>query len=236
MQRRGNIFFTIVLSIVGGVLRAQEMPPRELCSPDQQYCVTVLDTALPGADPQDEFFTIAVKHGDRFLSKHGTMGYLLSAFWSPDGKYVAVNNRRANSGDYLWVFRLRDGQPLKVPADAGPKRLASYYAKQQDEALQHICRDYHDLTPNDLNKMFLEASAWTLAGELKVETDYSFWKKGHVIVSHKFKVSGDKLIVTYEQIERPNQAMQRTAGRPYAHFESVRASFLIRAVADLESR
>jgi len=30
---------------------------------------------------------------------------------------VAINNRRANAGDYLWVISLRDGKPIKMPDD-----------------------------------------------------------------------------------------------------------------------
>ena len=69
----------------------------------------------------DGFFTIAVRNGKQYVAKYPTEGYLIDAFWSPDGRYVAVDNRRANSGDYLWVFRLRDGHAIKMPVDAQPQ-------------------------------------------------------------------------------------------------------------------
>jgi hypothetical protein len=46
-----------------------------------------------------------VRSGKQNVAKYRTEGYLIDAFWSPDGRYVAVDNRRANSADYLWVFR-----------------------------------------------------------------------------------------------------------------------------------
>jgi hypothetical protein len=78
---------------------------------------------LPGSDPYDGFFTIAVRSGKQYVAKYRTEGYLIDAFWSPDGRYVAVDNRRANSGDYLWVFRLPDGRSIKMPVDAQSSTL-----------------------------------------------------------------------------------------------------------------
>ena len=48
----------------------------------------------------------------------------MDTFWSPEGRYVAVVNRRANSGDYLWVFSLGDGRTVKKPVDTGSQGKA----------------------------------------------------------------------------------------------------------------
>jgi len=193
----------VMMSAALSASSAQIAPPIELCSPTQQYCVTILETALPGADPDNEFFTIAVRRGKNYLSKNGTEGYLLNAFWSPDGKYVAVNNRRANSGDYLWVFRLSDGRALKKPVDAGPERPTKDYEKQERALIRPVTVAYPDLTYDALNKLFLEADGWTPSGELRVTTDFSFWKKGHVLLSQAFKIEGDKLVLTHEHVKKP---------------------------------
>jgi len=115
--------------------RAQDELPNELYSSDHQYSVTILQSALADSDPYDGFFTIAVRHGKQNLSKFPTEGYLIDAFWSPDGKYVAVDNRRANSGDYLWVFRLRDGHAIKMPVDAQPQHADDVYDKYAEEVV-----------------------------------------------------------------------------------------------------
>ena len=80
------------------------------------------------------------------------MGYLLDVFYSADNRYVAINNRRANAGDYLWVISLRDGQPLKIPEDVaielGKKELGQISGDHfpPDQAIPEVtalCRDGH---------------------------------------------------------------------------------------------
>ena len=100
-------------------------PPDELPSPDGKYEVAILHQALPHTDPHYEFFTLTVSRGGHVLTRFPTCGYLLKAYWSADGKYAAINNRRGNSGDYLWVFSLRNGRALRVPDDARTDRILS---------------------------------------------------------------------------------------------------------------
>src|ERR1700692_2206967 len=101
-----SLQISIALAVLAPALSiiAQEKPLEELYSLDKRYSVTILHSALPGSDPYNGFFTIAMRRGKRELAKYPTQGYLIDAFWSPDGSYVAVDNRRGNSGDYLWVF------------------------------------------------------------------------------------------------------------------------------------
>jgi hypothetical protein len=132
--------FVLPILASAALSRAQENPPSELYSPDHQYCVTILQTALAGSDPYEGFFTIAVRHGKQDLSKFRTEGYLIDAFWSPDGRYVAVDNRRANSGDYLLVFRLTDGRAIKMPVDAKPGQPDDVYDNYAEEVVSRVTR------------------------------------------------------------------------------------------------
>ena len=97
-------------------LSAQSEPPAKITSPNGKYSVEIVDQALPGADSLEEF-TLIVSGQGKALAKVPTFGYLTAAHWSDDGKYVAVNNRRGNSGDYVWVFDLQSGKALKQPDD-----------------------------------------------------------------------------------------------------------------------
>src|SRR5207249_4302295 len=63
------------------------------------------------------FYTLVLSTNRKPLTKVATYGYISTVQWSPDGSYVAVNNRRGNSGDYIWVFHLPDGEVLKRPGD-----------------------------------------------------------------------------------------------------------------------
>src|SRR4030095_6237038 len=87
-------------------------PPSQVCSRDSKYCVAMIATV---GHPDE--CTLRVSAGGKRLKEFPTMGYLSDVFFSPDNTHVAINNRRANSGDYLWVISLRDGTAIKMPDD-----------------------------------------------------------------------------------------------------------------------
>jgi len=97
-------------------LVAQSDTPEKFASPDGKYFVQIVQKAMPGTNSLDEF-TLVMMANRRTLVKAPTFGYLIAAHWSPDGKYVAINNRRGNAGDYVWVFDLQSGKAVKRPDD-----------------------------------------------------------------------------------------------------------------------
>ena len=97
-------------------LFGQSDTPEKFTSPDGKYLVQMVQKAMPGADSLNDF-TLVIASRTKKAIKIPTYGYLIAAHWSPDGKYVAVNNRRGNSGDYVWVFDLQSGKPVKQPDD-----------------------------------------------------------------------------------------------------------------------
>jgi hypothetical protein len=183
---------------------AQEKPPEELYSPDQRYSVRILHSALPGSDPYDGFFTIAVRSGKQYVAKYRTEGYLIDAFWSPDGRYVTVDNRRANSGDYLWVFRLPDGRSIKMPVDAQPQHADDVYEKYAEEVVHRVTAVYPELTYDQFRKLFVFAHRWTKTGELQVKTNLAFrnLENAIAVVWETYKIENDKLVLVDRKIEK----------------------------------
>ncbi len=94
-----------------------EEPPASIAAPDGKTSVRILQKAMPGTDGVTDFFTLEVLRGDDVILRAQTEGYLLTAYWSTDGSFMAVNNRRGNSGDYVWVFDLKSEKILKRPDD-----------------------------------------------------------------------------------------------------------------------
>jgi hypothetical protein len=205
-MRSLRISMEIALAILAPAANsaAQEKPPEELYSPDQQYSVRILHSALPGSDPYDGFFTIAVRNGKRYVAKYPTEGYLIDAFWSSDGSYVAVDNRRANSGDYLWVFRLRDGRALKMPVDAQPRHADDVYEEYAEKVVHRVTAVYPELTYDQFMKLFVFAHGWTKTGKLQVRTNLSFRNLENAIgvVWETYKIENDKLVVVDRKIEK----------------------------------
>lgn len=141
---------------------APDMPPARIASPDGAAAVRILEQAMPGADdPLLDFFTLEVLQGDKVVARAPTMGYLMSAHWSPDGRLVAINNRRGNQGDYLWVFSLPDGACLKRPDDALGARWAG-------AAMAEIEDQVKEASATTLNRNWITSDGWSPAGELNI--------------------------------------------------------------------
>jgi len=219
------LIIALGVSIAQCAMREDD-PPDELFSPDKRYSVKMLHTALPGSGPYG-FFTLTVRAGDRVLSEFPTIGYLIDAFWSPDGRYVAVDNRRGNSGDYLWVFSLTDGHAIKKPVDAAPDHFAEDYKRFAHAMVKHVTVVFPELTNREFNKLFTFAMGWSASGDLQVKTNIDFRNLPDqiVAVSNTYKIVNNKLVLLNEKIEKapwppprqilnlnnPNRALQPTA-------------------------
>ena len=205
MQRALPIVLALTAFLSSAAIAAENDPPEELYSPHQRYSVRILHSALPGADPYGGFFTIAVRSGQQYIAKYPTIGYLLDAFWSSDERYVAVDNRRANSGDYLWVFRLSDGRTIRMPVDAVPGHPEDAYEKYAENLVQRVTRKFPELTYGGFRKLFTFAKGWTNSGDLLVKTNFAFRNLPEdqiAILLQTFKISDDKLVLMDEKADK----------------------------------
>jgi hypothetical protein len=211
------LFLACVALIALPELSGESQPPRELFSPDGRHSVKMIETALPGSDPDGGFLTLSVRAGERVLSQFPTEGYLIDAFWSPDGRYVAVDNRRANSGDYLWVFSLGDGRAIKKPVDAGPQGKAepNAYEHLVKSLLGRVTERFPALNATHFLKLFVFAHGWTKSSELQVKTNLGFDNLKHQIVAiwETYQIKNDKLIlqkVKIQELPWPPPAREQT--------------------------
>ncbi len=138
-----------------------EEPPARIESPDGKTSVRILHEAMPGTDPGTEFFTLEVLRGEKAILRVPTAGYLLTAHWSPDGRFLAVNNRRGNSGDYIWVFDLAKAATLKTPDDkTGDKWI--------DAGVKQIAAEIRSIAKKSPYRYWLTANGWEDGGKLLV--------------------------------------------------------------------
>ena len=150
---------------------ASDEPPAQINSPDGASSVRILQKAMPGTDGVTDFFTLEVLQGDKVVARAPTEGYLLSAYWSADGRLLAVNNRRGNSGDYLWVFSLPDGNCIKKADDElGQIWLAA--------ALKEIQGKFTNATAETVYKNWLSATGGSASNELHVNVRVRYSKTG----------------------------------------------------------
>ena len=180
------------------------VPPTELCSNDNNYCVKIIDASLPDKSskgrivtdyPESEDRTLALLSKGQVVAQYPTFAYLLNAFWSPDNTYVAVNNRRANAGDYLWILSLPDGGAIKVPEDLAPKQERKRMAIDDRKVMKEITRRFPNCTENSLRKGWLKARSWKSANELIVREEFRFLDPPSTVlvtVDEIYRVSADR--------------------------------------------
>jgi hypothetical protein len=192
----------IVLGLaLADALQAQDdhgTPPNELCSPDQNSCVKI--APADNRKGLDDKNLIVTSNGGT-LAQYPTFGYLLHAFWSP--QYVAVNNRRANAGDYLWVISLADGSTLKVPeVDAQGDSWAA--------TMQQIRARWPDLAKDENYKAWLQTRGWKSATELNVVETVQFRTLQAWVEVHKiYSVYGGAVVLTGQSFERLTQEEEK---------------------------
>lgn len=132
-----------------------------LRSPDGRSSVRIVKKPMFKTDDPMECFTLQVFSDDDLLRGVPTCGYITSASWSPNGRMVAVNNRRGNAGDYLWVFDLVDrGVPKRADDNLGEAWMK--------QGLDEISKA-RELPPGaEPYRSWLTAAGWTSEGKLLV--------------------------------------------------------------------
>jgi len=148
------------------------------------------------------------------------MGYLLDVFYSADNSYVAINNRRANAGDYLWVISLRDGQPLKIPEDVatelGKKELGQISGDHfpLHRAMPEVTALCPECTTDNLNHPFLFSRDWKSSDELNVVEEFHFFGRGAygpgapgvwIAVNKICRITGKRLSLVKQSVEKESQ-------------------------------
>lgn len=151
----------------------------------------MLDKKLsPPGSPYDYDRTLAVFHLDRSLSEFPTLGFLSDVEWSPGNKFVAVSNRRANSGDYLWVFSLADGKPVKVPEDQDDAKGVSAVGDVEARVL----RKFPEYSGRKIDRYFIAPDGWRSATELKVEIRVRFFRSPVVTIHDVYRVTAARIV------------------------------------------
>ena len=186
-------------------------PPSQVCSRGSKYCVDM----IARAGHPDEC-TLRVSAGGKTLAEFPSMGYLLDVFFSPDDAHVAINNRRANSGDYLWVISLRDGRAIKMPDDVAEdvgKRNAGKIGGDHwsDQPVPELMTLRPTCTSEDLRHSFLFSTGWTNSGELRVVQEFEF-SNGWMAVNNLCRLSETGLSVASGKVVkegRPSEVVKR---------------------------
>ena len=140
------------------VALGQDSPavPPIFDSPDRRCRVEIIEKAMRGVVIEETPNTLLLILNGVVVARHPTLGQLIGVEWSPGGEFVAINNRRRNSGDYLWIFKLPEGRCLKSPDDKHGVRWTT-------AALLAVKEKNPEASETRLIRTWLTAEGW--AGE-----------------------------------------------------------------------
>jgi hypothetical protein len=162
-------------------------PPIRVESPDGKFSVEIQTNSK--ADDLDNL--LVIRNGEKEIARKQTFGYLLNVFWTDTGKYVAINNRRANAGDYLWIFSLSNGECIKA-ADSDSDILHS-------RAMAAFQRIDKRAVPDKLQKEWIQGKGWwgsdnKLLVRVSARYDYIVGEfPAHFVYDAQVKVAGLKI-------------------------------------------
>jgi hypothetical protein len=91
-----------------------------LRSPDKEYSIRLADTT------EDYVYQMNIRHGRKKIGSYRFEGLLVSAFWSPSGKYVAVNSHDGHRNWLVWVISLDDGSIVKSDGKVTRENTGNY--------------------------------------------------------------------------------------------------------------
>ena len=200
-----SLFITVDLA----ASKPEYQPPKP-CTPDKQYCVEITERKLPGS-PELEDATLILRHKGRVLARYPTFGYLLNIYWSPHLRYVALNNRRANSGDWLWVISLADGKVIKMPTDLAEelhkKMLGAPDA--DDAGLREITEKFSQCAGEGIHHEYLLAMSWQSDDELRVFCEVTCFHFDDIIEAENvYRITGSRMILQSRKIETRQESVR----------------------------
>jgi hypothetical protein len=174
-------------------------PPTHVDSPDRRFSVQIQNTAADEKSINDRL--LIIRDRDKEIARQKTLGYLIDAFWDDTGKYVAVNNRRANAGDYVWIFSLPDGKCVKAPDSPQLAFLSK-------SALEAFHRLDSRATDEKLEKVWVKAKGFWGSGNkllIRFAARYGYTAgkfPAHFVYDAQVKISGSNLVLLSGEARR----------------------------------
>lgn len=183
------------------------------CTPDGRYCVQMVYQRLPDA-PNGEDSSLVVSSKDKVLSRFPTYGSFRGIYWSPNRKYVALNNRRANGGDYLWIISLTDGKALKIPDDLaiqlGKEELGHAKGDNWKQDMEEVYSRFPQCVFQSehpefvgVKRDYLVAQRWKSSTELAVFHEVRCYRDAETIIEIKkvYRIDRGKAALIAQAIE-----------------------------------
>jgi hypothetical protein len=201
-QKVTTIWFTLTILLFYGAGQCSfgADPPNEGAAQQSQPAATLQSRSTTGQPPhvnspggrfsvEIRANSLIIRDRDREITERTTWGGLWDAFWSDTGQYVAINNRRGNAGDYIWMFSLPDGKCIK---EADNKQL-DFLSELASKAFQRLNAG---ATEDRLENASIRAIGWDSGNDLLVQLSSRYDVRGqclHFVYDAEVRLSGSTI-------------------------------------------
>ena len=144
-------------------------------SPGNRFSLYLTDTA------EEWIYKLHIRKGNKTITTYTFSGAMMSAYWSPNFRYVVINNHDGHFGWWLWIISLSDGA---VITRDGPCHDPNYdrYSEVHDYGPdifsimeKQIARLDKNYKKYNLREGYLSiAYGWTENGDLKMFYEFPF--------------------------------------------------------------
>jgi hypothetical protein len=145
-----------------------------LTSPTKEYTLKLVDTSTPY-----EYQLRILRHGNE-LAHYPFEGELISAYWSPNLKFVAIDNHWGMGGFHVWIVSLADGSVITshgVVKGSNYDRYIDdgYFSNLLDEAHEKLKKINPGIDNDQLRDGYKSvAYGWTTEGNLLMFHQFPF--------------------------------------------------------------
>jgi len=188
---------TIFCLWVGLPIHAQQTQ-SEFTAPSGQHSIKLIPASTESEPDRGELKLCA---GQKILASYTVIGYITEVFWSPEDKYVALENRWANGGDYVWVFHLNDGAVVKRPDELQSDPQVAYGL---NALIQRIKQKLPEYKKGGFYKRTTHFVSWKSASDFELESIVGFTHVGdsYADVLDTYHISKTRLSLLDSKIEK----------------------------------
>ena len=151
---------------------SQATAPDKHVAPDGRHSVEVVPHD-PSGNSSDFDATLIVRAGETVLARYLAQDLaIVNDLWSPDGKFVAVEQHTVGGVDRVWVLRLSDGKALKKPETLKPVTGQPLYS--EDALAARVHHQFPELDPAAVFKSGAYLKDWTTENKLIIRAVITF--------------------------------------------------------------
>ncbi len=168
---------TVLLVLFGLLHKNLALPTHgvtKISSDDRAYILQLSD-----GSNGDSILTLI--HSGKEISHYSFEGEMLTAYWSPSHKYVAINNHNGHGGFFVWILSLDNGKLVTCHGLVEDSKYDRYTTEDHspnlfEKSASAIDKVYHEYNKDTIREGYQSyvAYGWKDDDHLMIFTDFVF--------------------------------------------------------------